>query len=148
MSCLLNALTTKSNLNNPNINEPDSKEFLGYELGTWTYAEYLKYFEQIAGENITKMKKHPNFFNKIEIYTPEACQKITNELKKVIAQLPKGKLSRSLLTKSEIKKRKNWSGLGKPPIYPKRNPLLLTHSKWYKKLLQIFESNEAVFYCK
>jgi len=60
--------------------------------------------------------------------------------------LPEGELSNKLLTEKEKDILAKWCGIGEMPIYPEKNPLILNHTKWYKRLLEIFESGEAVFY--
>lgn len=145
MTCALAALAPKSILNDEEKrNNPDSNG--GFEMGTWTFPKYLSFFDDIAGKECTKDKKYGSLTNNIEEYTPKAHEDIVKELKRVLEILPKGKLTNKLFSKEELHTLKAWCGVGRMPCYPKKNPLSLNHRKWYEKLLEIFESKEAVVY--
>jgi len=75
MSCLLNALTKKSNLTSKEKRENPDKNG-GFEMGTWTFPKFLHYFENIAGKDCIKKENYDGLTNKIEIYNLEACKKI------------------------------------------------------------------------
>lgn len=146
MSCALNAITTKSNLKDKKGRmEPDQNG--GFEMGTWTPGRYLNYFSDIAGENCMIKEHFEGLLNPIRIYTPEAHTKIIKALKVLLETLPEGKISNRLISNRDLKILKKWHGMGRQPVYPKRNPLYLAHRKWYERLLEIFESKEAAFYC-
>lgn len=147
MSCLLNALIKKSDLTPDKWNEPDKNN--GYEMGTWTFGTLLDYFEDIAGKNLTISRKYTGLHNNISIYKPMACLIIAKEFNKIL-KLLKGytKLTDDLVTAEEHKKLKEWCGIGRMTVYPKRNPLHLNHIKWYQRLYDLFKSGQVVFYCK
>lgn len=145
MTCLLNAITPKSNLKDEKgRREPDQNG--GFETGTWTFPKYLYYFEDIAGENCTTKEHFEELLNPIHIYTPEAHAKIIKTLKALLETLPEGKLSNRIISNQDMKALKAWCGIGRQSVYPKRNPLMLNHRKWYERLLEIFESKEATVY--
>lgn len=145
MTCALNAITTKSNLKDKKGRmEPDNNG--GFEMGTWTPGAYLNYLSDIAGENCTTKKYFEGLLNPIRVYTPEAHAKIIKALKTLLETLPKEKISARLTSNQDLKILKKWHGIGRQPVYPKRNPLQLNHRKWYERLLEIFESKEAVIY--
>lgn len=145
MTCLLSAIGTKSLLEDEEKrSNPDENG--GFEMGIWTFPTYLSFFEEIAGEECTFEEKILGLSSSIEIYTPEAHDKIINRLKEILKMLPEGKIGKELITNQELKLIKEWCGVGKPPVFPKMNPLLLNHRKWYERLLKIFESKEAVIY--
>lgn len=145
MSCLLNAITTKSRLEDVvGRMEPDNNS--GFETGTWTFPKYLCYFEDIAGENCTTKEDFEGLYNPIQVYTSEAHKKIVRALKALLKTLPEGEIDNSLISDQEMKILKEWCGVGRQPVYPRRNPLQLNHRKWYERLLEIFESKEAVIY--
>ena len=145
MSCLLNAITSKTNLRDrkgrmhPDIND-------GFEMGTWTASSYLCYFSDIAGENCITKEHFEGLLNPIRVYTPEAHIKIIKALKELLKILPEGKLNNRIISNQDLKTLKKWCGIGKQPVYPKRNPLYLNHRKWYERLLKIFKSGEAAIY--
>lgn len=145
MTCLLSAITPKSNLSDEKERrEPDKNS--GFEMGTWTFPAYLYYFSDIAGKNCTTKEYFEGLLNPIEVYTPKAHEKIVKVLKELLKTLPAGKINNRIISNQDLKALKEWCGIGRPPVYPRRNPLRLNHRKWYEKLLEIFESGEAAIY--
>lgn len=145
MTCLLQAIGPKSLLEDKEKRwAPDENG--GFEMGTWTYVQYLGWFRKIAGNDYITEVGYPEFSNTIGLFTPEAHDKIINRLKEILKTLPKGKISKRLISNRDLKQIREWCGVGELPVYPKRNPLVFTHRKWYERLLKIFESGEAVIY--
>ena len=145
MTCLLSAVTSKSNLKDEKGRmEPDKNG--GFEMGTWSFPTYLYYFSDIAGKNCTTKEYFEGLLSPIEVYTPKAHEKIVKVLKELLKTLPAGKLNKRLISNKDLKTLKAWHGIGRPPVYPKRNPLSLNHRKGYERLLEIFESGEATVY--
>lgn len=145
MTCALAALAPRSILDNEEARmNPDNHG--GFEMGTWNFVKYLTYFEDVAGKAYAENEKTKELINSIDVYTPEATKKIIKTLKKTLTTMPKGELSNSLLSRKESRSLNAWCGIGRMPCYPKKNPLGLNHSKWYERLLKIFESGEAIVY--
>ncbi len=133
---LLQALGTRSLALSEQKNDPDSNG--GFELGTWTCMQYHYWFKKICGDSL------PQNMGKDSIveFSKEASEKLAQAVSPFMLE---GDLTDSC-SPEERKILESWHGAGEFPVYPICNPLDLRNGKWYKRLFDIFNSGEAVWY--